>query len=70
MLDDFEPIAFVEMTDGVARPVFLEAGRQFVINHEGGRTYGEWVITDPQFAPETEPYDVPLIVGPDVPPFA
>jgi hypothetical protein len=57
-----EPIAYIELTDGTTRPVFLN-GRQSVIDDDGERVYGDW------FIPELEHYDVPIIVGPDVPPF-
>jgi hypothetical protein len=58
-----EPIAYIELTDGTTRPVFLDDDRQFVIDDDGERIYGEWHIPEPQH------YDVPIIVGLDVPPF-
>jgi hypothetical protein len=55
-----EPITYIELADGTTRPVFLDDGRQFVIDDDGERVYGEW------FIPEPEHYDVPIIIGPDV----
>jgi hypothetical protein len=58
-----DPIAYIDFTDGTTRPIFLDDGRRFVIDDDGKRIYGEWHV------PEPERYDVPTIVGPDVPPF-
>jgi hypothetical protein len=40
-------IATVPFTDGVERPIFLDAhGRQYVIDDDGNRVYGVWVYVD------------------------
>ena len=37
----------IQFTDGVLRPVFLDAdGRQFVLDDDGDRAYGEWIYVD------------------------
>jgi hypothetical protein len=35
------PIAYTEMTAGTVRPVFVDNSRQFVIDDDGERHYGD-----------------------------
>jgi hypothetical protein len=52
-----EPIAYVDFADGVSRPVFEQVnGRQYVLDDEGERAYGVWLIP-------AEEADTPLIVN-------
>ena len=54
------PIAFTEFADRPVRPVYREAGRQFVIDNRGKRVYGVWWVLFDLFE---EPADVPVIIG-------
>ena len=38
------PVAFTAFADGPMRPVYEEAGRQFVIDNRGKRVYGVWLV--------------------------
>jgi hypothetical protein len=40
------PVATVPFTDGVARPVYEEDDRQYVIDDGGERVYGVWILAD------------------------
>lgn len=55
-----EPIATIPTTYGWAQVSEDDHG-QFVLV-DGERRYGQWL-------PDPENYDVPIIVGPDLPPF-
>jgi hypothetical protein len=39
-----EPLTQTRFADGPMRPVFVEAGRQFVLAGDGRRVYGVWFI--------------------------
>ena len=51
-----EPIAHVEFTDGITRPVFEDAKGQYVVDDEGFQVRGVWYI--PQ-----EECDLPTVVN-------
>jgi hypothetical protein len=54
-----EPVAYIEFTDGLRRPVFEEPdGRQYVLDDDGEPVYGVWFIP-------REECDLPVIVRPD-----
>jgi hypothetical protein len=46
-------------TDGSTRTVHTDAGRQYVLDDEGGRVYGTWLV------PESEPDTAIIVVDPD-----
>jgi hypothetical protein len=51
-----KPVAFIDVPDGLSRPVYEEPnGRQYVIGDEGEALYGVWYI--PQ-----DDSDLPVIV--------
>jgi hypothetical protein len=55
-----EPVAHIEFTDGVMRPVYEDACGQFALDDAGNRVDGVWFIPPdecPQLPPE------PLIVS-------
>jgi hypothetical protein len=57
MTDATDPRAVgrVPFTDGAEREVYEDAdGRQYVLDDDGGRVYGVWVM----------PADEPVLVGP------
>jgi hypothetical protein len=58
-----EPIAHLEFSDGTIRPFYREDGRYFIVRDDGQRLAVEWIVDEP------ERYDLPVIVGPDVPSF-
>jgi hypothetical protein len=40
-------IGLIPFTDGIVRPVFLDAGgRQYILDNEGQPLYGVWVYID------------------------
>jgi len=53
---DREPVAFIEFTDGVMRPVYEDDdGKQFVVDGRGKQVFGVWYIP-------REDVDRPVIV--------
>jgi hypothetical protein len=51
-----QPIGQREFVDGTTRPIYQDAEGQYVLDDDGKRVYGFWLM------PELGSYELPLVV--------